>query len=89
MGLVLSETELKDTAGNVLALLSDIEGVDRGMLAFKPSNGFVLRLKTSQPRAWAPGLWWRVFKRVGVGGVTPSGPTKFMAEQIALRVEHT
>lgn len=85
LGLVLTETELRDTSGAVLATLADIKGVDRGTLAFKPSNGFVLRLKTSHGRVWAPGIWWRYSKRVGVGGVTPSGPAKFMAEQIALR----
>ena len=85
-GLVLTETELRDTSGTVLAKLDDVKGVDRGALAFKPSNGFVLRVRSSQERAWAPGLWWRYGKRVGIGGVTPSGPAKFMAEQIAMRV---
>jgi hypothetical protein len=52
----------------------------------KPSNGFTVVMETKQPRAWAPGLWWRVGRRVGVGGVTGASQTKFMAEQIALRL---
>lgn len=88
LGLVLTETELRDTSGVVLTTLDNISSVDRGAFAFKPSHGFVLRLRASAgPRAWAPGLWWRYATRIGVGGVTPSGPAKYMAEQIALRIE--
>ena len=84
--LELTATELRDDTGAVLALLSDVAQVERGAFAFKPSNGFTLVLKTKQPRAWAPGLWWRLGRRVGVGGVTSAGQAKFMAEQIALRI---
>jgi len=87
MVLTLTERELRDSTGEVLATLDNIKSVDRGAFAFKPSNGFVLRLKTSQSRVWAPGVWWRFATRVGVGGVTPAGPAKYMAEQIALRIE--
>lgn len=86
LGLVLTERELRDTSGHVLAELTNIRSIDRGAFAFKPSNGFVLRLHTAQPRVWAPGLWWRFHTRVGVGGVTGAGPAKYMAEQIALRI---
>ena len=86
LGLVLTERELRDTSGQVLTELTNIRSVDRGAFAFKPSNGFVLRLHQAQPRVWAPGLWWRFSTRIGVGGVTASGPAKYMAEQIALRI---
>ncbi|WP_375281985.1 hypothetical protein [Pseudooctadecabacter sp.] len=87
LGLVLTEAALRDTGGRTLVELSDIRAIDRGALAFKPSNGFVLHLHSAAMRTWAPGLWWRFGKRVGVGGVTPSGPAKFMAEQIAMRIK--
>jgi hypothetical protein len=86
LGIVLTETELRDTGGQLLTTLDNIRSVDRGAFAFKPSNGFVLRLHNSAPRVWAPGLWWRFSTRIGVGGVTASGPAKYMAEQIALRI---
>lgn len=86
LGLVLTETELRDTGGQLLTELSNVRSVDRGAFAFKPSNGFVLRLRDSAPGAWAPGLWWRYSTRIGVGGATSSGPAKYMAEQIALRI---
>ena len=86
LGLVLTQRDLRDTAGQLLTTFDNIKSVDRGAFAFKPSNGFVLRLHDSQTRVWAPGLWWRYSKRVGVGGVTAAGPAKYMAEQIALRL---
>lgn len=85
-GLELTDEALRDTGGQVVALIADVRAVERGALAFKPSNGFTLVLKTRQPRAWAPGLWWRIGNRVGVGGVTSAGQAKFMAEQIAFRL---
>lgn len=85
-GIVLTETELRDTAGRLLARLDEVSHVDRGALAMKPANGFTLVLTKRHPRGWAPGLWWRIGKRVGVGGVTAAGQAKFMAEQIALRI---
>ncbi|MDB4053267.1 hypothetical protein N9499_04925 [Octadecabacter sp.] len=87
LGLIMTETDLRDTKGQILTTLDNIKSVDRGAFAFKPSNGFVLRLHNSAPRVWAPGLWWRFSTRIGVGGVTPAGPAKYMAEQIALRVK--
>lgn len=84
--ITLTETELRDSAGTLLAELSQVQSVSRGAFALKPSNGFTLVMKDKQPRAWAPGLWWRIGRRVGVGGVTAAGQSKFMAEQIALRV---
>lgn len=80
--LELTEHELRDTSGVVLARVDDIVSLDRGAFAFKPSNGFLLRLKTSAERSWRPGMWWRFGSRIGVGGMTPGPQTKFMAEII-------
>lgn len=82
----LTEHELRDTSGRVLATMDEIIGVERGAFAFKPSNGFTLIVKSRKPRAWVPGLWWRIGNRVGVGGVTSAAQAKFMAEQIAFRL---
>lgn len=84
--LELTETDLRDSNGVILAEIADVRSVERGTFAFKPSNGFTLVMKTKKPRAWAPGLWWRFGRRVGVGGVTIAGQSRLMAEQIALRI---
>jgi len=82
----LTETELRDSSGEVIAYVDQIVSIDRGMLAFKPSNGFIFKVKTVQPRVWNPGLWWRFGRRVGVGGVTPGSSTKMMADIIAAKL---
>ncbi|WP_099827012.1 hypothetical protein [Oceaniglobus indicus] len=82
----LTSDELRDTSGRLRVQIGDMASIDRGTFAFKPSNGFVVVMKAAQPRGWAPGLWWRVGRRIGIGGVTSSTEAKFMAEQLALRI---
>ncbi len=84
--LILTTDALIDDQGRVLAEMADVRSVERGVFAMKPSNGFTLVLSTRGERAWLPGLWWRGGRRVGVGGVTASGPAKFMAERIAMLI---
>jgi len=79
----LTRAGLRSSDGEVIAPLDQIESVDRGMFAFKPSNGFILRLKASAPGRWQPGLWWRLGRRVGIGGVTPGAQAKTMADMIS------
>ena len=79
----LTESELRCSDGSLIAKVADIEAIDRGFFAFKPSNGFMMRLAKSDTRAWFPGLWWRMGRRVGIGGVTPGSQSKAMAEILA------
>lgn len=72
--------------GRVIADASDIVSVERGALAFKPSNGFLLRLASHGPRVWVPGVWWRWGKLVGVGGLLPAHQSKLVAEALSLDV---
>jgi len=83
MTLRLTPDGIYDSDGRELARMDQIVGVDRGAFAIKPSNGFVLRLTERPGRAWAPGLWWRIGRSVGVGGVTSANQTKFMAEMLS------
>ncbi|WP_147112795.1 hypothetical protein [Tateyamaria sp. syn59] len=84
--LELTPEELRDSTGQIVARTEDIHSIDRGMFAFKPSNGFLLRLNTSGDRAWRPGLWWRLGNRVGIGGMTPGHQAKFMAEILSAMI---
>ena len=77
---------LTDGAGRLIAARGDIEAVDRNPMALKPSNGFTLRMKTTQTRGWQPGLYWRIRSRVGVGGLTSPGVAKALADRIALDI---
>lgn len=84
--LRLTQSGLFDSSGACLAMFDDIAAVDRGMFAFKPSNGFLLKLKAPGPRAWRPGLWWRIGRRIGVGGMTSAPQTKIMADILAAMI---
>ena len=79
----LTQSQLRCTDGTLIANIDDITGIDRGFFAFKPSHGFLVRTQTSQGRVWQPGLWWRMGRRIGVGGVTPGAQGKAMAEILA------
>lgn len=87
MRLILTEARgLEIEGGEVLAPWDQIETVERGMLAFKPSNGFLITLKDKAPRAWAPGVYWRLGRKIGVGGVTGAGEGKAMADILAFHL---
>ena len=84
--LVLTPDALESSDGRVLARMEDVVAVARGAFAFKPSNGFTLTLRKRGPFVWEPGLWWRIGRRVGVGGVTPGTPARFIAELMQERI---
>lgn len=81
--LELTASELRTSTGQTVARVEDIEAVERGAFAFKPSNGFLVRTRTPADRVWQPGLWWRMGRRIGIGGVTPGHQSKQMADIIA------
>jgi hypothetical protein len=82
----LTDDGLRMSDGTVLARLEDIHSVDRSFFAFKPSNGFLVTLKTRYPTKWAPGLWWRIGKRIGIGGLTSGAEGKIMADTLATMI---
>lgn len=82
LAILMTDTALTDTAGREICRIDEIDRVDRGVFAFKPARGFVLRLKAPRGRAWVPGIWWRFGRRVGIGGVTSAGGARLMAEMI-------
>ncbi len=84
--LELREEGLVLPNGRLLAAMAEIRGVDRGMFAMKPSNGFVLRLASARRPAWVPGLYWRFGRRLGVGGITEAGASRAMADILSIRL---
>ena len=82
--VVLEDGRLFDDSGVEICNLDNVVELEKGLHLFKPSSGFVLKLKTKQTLAWSPGLWWRVGHRVGVGGATPGRRAKAMADAIMM-----
>ena len=78
--IVLTREVLRTRSGRVLTRVDNVEKVERGAFAFKPSQGFLVRLKTPAVPGWAPGLWWARGTYIGVGGVVSAGRAKAMAE---------
>lgn len=78
--VILTREGFYDDEGVFLCPLAEIERVESGFFAFKPSKGFLARLKSPAQRAWSPGLWWRIGKRFAVGGATPGRDGRAMAE---------
>jgi len=85
--LELRQDGLYANGAELLCRMEDIQSVSRGAFAFKPSNGFLLRLGAPGPRVWAPGLYWRLGPFLGVGGATSKAQADVMAETIALALE--
>lgn len=81
--LIFDGERLVDDSGAEICRLDEIERVERGFAFFKPSSGFVLTLRAPRPRGWSPGLWWRLGRRVGVGGATPSRAGRHMADALS------
>ncbi|MBL4805948.1 MAG: hypothetical protein JKY31_01510 [Rhodobacteraceae bacterium] len=84
--LTLNENGLFDSTGRHFCTFDEIEKVDRSIFAFRPSAGFLIRLKTSRQKGWSPGLWWAFGKSVGVGGATSRAACKQMADIISVMI---
>ncbi|WP_074736278.1 hypothetical protein [Ruegeria halocynthiae] len=80
----LTQSELRTSSGQVICKIEEVETVDRGVFAFKPSNGFIIKTHTPRSFDWFPGLWWRVGRRIGIGGMTAAAETKFMSEILSV-----
>lgn len=84
--LVLTEAALVDSRHGEICRIEDVARVNRGVFAAKPARGFVLSVSGARGRHWVPGLWWRMGRSVGVGGMTGAAETKLMAEMIEAMV---
>ncbi|MGR3549655.1 hypothetical protein [Pseudooceanicola sp.] len=78
-GLFLSD-------GCCLGAIDDIVSVDRGTFTFKPSNGFLVRMRNKGVFMWQPGLYWRMGRRIGVGGIAHAAQCKQMADMLSIRL---
>jgi hypothetical protein len=84
VSLELTREVLRDSQGRVLFRIDEIQQIDRGIFALKPSNGLSVRLKAGGGYAWEPGLWWQMGRRIGIGGATAPAQARAIADGIAL-----
>lgn len=81
--LILTNVALTDETGQVIARVDQIQAVNGGTFAFKPAGGFTLMTSEPAPGVWVPGMWWRLGRSVGVGGVIHRHEARYMAEALA------
>ena len=84
--LVLTGLALIDSQDGEICRIDDIAQINRGVFAVKPARGFALSVGQRGPRRWVPGMWWRIGRSIGVGGMTGAAETKLMAEMIEAMV---
>ena len=89
LALELTRDGIRTADGMLLVGVDDIARIERGAFALKPSNGFLVRLKSPATRSWAPGIWWRWGTFLGIGGVLPPGETRAMADLLRGVVDGT
>lgn len=84
----LTREELRTKSGRLLTTIDNVRVVERGPFAFKPSNGFLVRLHEPSGQGWTPGLFWQRGSYLGIGGAINAGHTRAMAEAItALKMD--
>lgn len=86
VALVLTEDGLYDDSGAEIAPMAAITRINRGAFAIKPSNGFTLELDRPGARAWVPGVWWRLGRRVAVGGVLNAREAKMASDILTAKL---
>lgn len=85
-GLYLTKQGLFDAQNTLICPLYNMAEVDRGVFAFKPSNGFLVRLHEPESKGWAPGLYWRLGRRLGIGGATHPAQNRELAQALEVLI---
>jgi len=85
--LILTREGLFDDKGTLICRLSNMTLIDRGWFSFKPSNGFLIRLREAEKWKWSPGIYWRIGRRLGVGGSISPSQTKEMSDKLVLLMQ--
>ena len=79
----LTPEGLFDGGGDCIFRTDNVASVERGLLAMRPSNGFLVRLREPAGIRWIPGTYWRVGRRVGVGGSLRPADVRALSDRLA------
>ena len=86
-GIVYDGKALRTEDGIELARLDEIENVQTGLFALRPSNGFLLVLKERGQRPTRPGVFWQQGRSLGIGGILHSEPAKSIGKAIQIELD--
>ena len=84
--IILTKEGLYTANGDLICRVSNMLEIDNGWFSFKPSNGFLVRLYEAEDPKWARGLYWRIGKRLGVGGAIAPAEVKALSAQLSLLI---
>ena len=70
----------ESVAGWIARRARDERGSTGVFFAFN-LDGFLVHLSAPALSVWSPGLWWRIGRRVGTGGVVPAAEAGAMADR--------
>lgn len=84
--ITLTKEGLYAANGDLICRVSNMVEIDDGWFSFKPSNGFLVRLYEAEDPKWARGLYWRIGKRLGVGGAIEPAEVKALSAQLSLLI---
>ena len=79
VGFLINEIGLFNLDKSLICKIEDIEKVDVSPYTFKAANGFIVLLKTKNSFKAIPGLYWRLGKRISIGGLISKSESKFLS----------
>ena len=79
VGFLINDTGLFNLDETIVCKMSDIARVDVSPYTFKSANGFIVLLKTQSSFKSIPGLYWRLGKRISIGGLVSKNESKFLS----------
>ena len=82
VGFLINQSGLFNLDGSVICEIGDIERIDVSPYTFKSANGFIVILKTKSSFKSIPGLYWRLGKRISIGGLVSKNESKFLSQTL-------
>ena len=82
VGFLINQSGLFNLDGSIICEIGDIEKIDVSPYTFKSANGFIVILKTKTSFKSIPGLYWRLGKRLSIGGLVSKTESKFLSQAL-------
>ena len=79
VGFLINEQGLFNLDKSPICKMHEIDRVDASPYTFKSANGFIIILKTKNSFESVPGLYWKLGKRISIGGLVSKNESKFLA----------
>ena len=83
VGFLINQSGLFNLDGSIVCEIGDIERIDVSPYTFKSANGFIVILKTKSSFKSIPGLYWRLGKRLSIGGLVSKNESKFLSHTLS------